>query len=71
MMQSIDINDINTITGSIYDRPGVQAAKPASPIRVLYEKLPNVYVFSTHKMFTTICAPFLNGISHFKILAMP
>ena len=36
----------------------VQAAKPA--IRILYEELPNVYVFSAHKMFTTFCAPFPN-----------
>ena len=39
--------------------------------RVLYEELPNVYVFSAHTMFTTFCAPFRNRISHFKILVMP
>ena len=49
----------------------VQPAKPALPIRFLYEELSNVYVFSAHKMFTTFCAPFPNRISHFKILAMP
>ena len=48
-----------------------QPAKPALPISFLYEELPNVYVFSAHKMFTTFCAPFPNRISHFKILAMP
>ena len=49
----------------------VQPAKPALPLRFLYDELSNVYVFSAHKMFTTLCAPFPNGISHFKILAMP
>ena len=52
-------------------RVSVQPVKPASHIRFLYEELPNVYVFSAHKMFTTFCAPFPNRISHFKILAMP
>ena len=47
------------------------SVQPASPIRLLCEELPNVYVFSAHKMFTTFCAPFPNRISHFKILAMP
>ena len=42
-----------------------------SPIRFLYEELPNVYIFSAHKVFTTLCAPFPNGIFCFKILAMP
>ena len=51
-------------------RVSVQSAKLASPIRFLYEELPNVYVFSAHKMFTTFCAPFPSRISHFKILAM-
>ena len=51
-------------------RVSVQSAKPALPIRFLYEELPNVHVFSAHKMFTTFCAPFPNRISHFKILAM-
>ena len=51
-------------------RVSVQAAKPALHIRFLYEELPNVYVFSTHKMFTTFCAPFPYRIPHFKILAM-
>ena len=46
-------------------------AKPALPIRFLYEELPNVYVFSEHKMLTTFCCPFPNRIFHFKILAMP
>ena len=39
-------------------RVSVQLAKPALPIRFLYEELPNVYVFSANKMFTTFCAPF-------------
>ena len=52
-------------------RVSVQPAKPASPIRFLYEQLPNVYVLYAYKMFMTFCAPFRNGISHFKILAMP
>ena len=39
-------------------RVSVQPAKPALPIRFLYEELPNIYVFSAHKMFTTFCAPF-------------
>ena len=47
------------------------SVQPASPIRFLYEELLNVYVFSAHKMFTTFRAPFLDRISHFKILAMP
>ena len=51
-------------------RVSVQPAKPALPIRFLYEELPNVYVFSAHKMFTTFCAPFPNRISHFRIMAM-
>ena len=49
----------------------VQLAKPASPISSLYKQLPNVYVFSAHKIFTSFCAPFPNRISYFKILAMP
>ena len=49
----------------------VHPAKPALPIRFLCEELPNVYVFSKHKMFTTFCASFPNRISHFKILAEP
>ena len=52
-------------------RVSVQPAKPASPIRFLCDQLPNVYVFSAHKMFMTFCAPFPNRISRFKILAMP
>ena len=52
-------------------RVSVQPAKPALSIRFLYEELPNVYVFSAHKMFTNFCVPFLNRISHFKILALP
>ena len=84
MMKSIDINVINTITGIIHDgitrkarsvmsglRMSFQPAKPALPIMFLYEELPNVNVFSAHKMLTTFCAPFPNTISHFKILAMP
>ena len=41
-------------------RVSVQPAKLALPIRLLYEELLNVYVFSAHKMFTTFCAPFIN-----------
>ena len=52
-------------------RVSVSPAKPALPIKFLYKELPNVYVFSAHKMFTTFCAPFPNRISDFKILAMP
>ena len=52
-------------------RVSVQPTMPALPIRFLYEQLPNVYVYSAHKMFTTFCAPFPNRISLFKILAMP
>ena len=52
-------------------RGSVQPTKPALPIRGLHEELPNVDVFSAHKMFTTFCAPFPNRISHFKILSMP
>ena len=44
-------------------RVSVQLAKPDSPIRLLYEELPKVYVFSAHKMFATFCAPFSNRIS--------
>ena len=43
----------------------------ASLIRLLYEELPKVYVFSADKIFTTFGTPFPNRISHFKILAMP
>ena len=62
-------------------RVSVQPAKPASPIRFLCEELPIVYVFfceglpivyvfSTHKIFTTFCAPFPDRISHLKTLAI-
>ena len=44
-------------------RVSVQPAEPAIPIRFLYEELPNVYVFSAHKMFTTFCAPFPNIVT--------
>ena len=52
-------------------RVSVQPAKPASPIRLLCEELPKVYVYSAQKIFTTFCVPFPNRMSHFKILAMP
>ena len=52
-------------------RVSVQPAKPALPIRFLYEDLTNVYVFSGHKIFSTFCVSFPNRISNFKILAMP
>ena len=52
-------------------RVSVQPTKPASPIRLLCEQVPNVYVLSAHKMFMIFCAPFPNRIFHFKILAMP
>ena len=48
-----------------------QLTKPALPIRLLCEELPNVNAFSAHKMFTIFCAPFFNRIPYFKILAMP
>ena len=48
----------------------VQPAKPASPIRLLCEQLPNIYVFFAHEIFTTFCALFPNRISHLKILAV-
>ena len=40
----------------------VQPVKPASPIRLLYEELPKVYVFSARKIFTTFCGSFPNRI---------
>ena len=40
----------------------VKQVKPASPIRLLYEELPKVYVFSAHEIFTTFCASFPNRI---------
>ena len=43
----------------------------ASPVRLLCEELPKVYVFSADKIFTTLCAPFGDRISHFKIVSMP
>ena len=52
-------------------RASVQPAKPASPIRLLCDQLPKVYVLSAQKTFTAFCALFRNRISHFKILAMP
>ena len=52
-------------------RVSVQPAKLASPIRLLREDIPNVYVFSAHKIFSSFCARFPNRICHFKILAMP
>ena len=52
-------------------RVSVRPAKPASPIRLLFEELPKVYAFSAHKMFTTFCVPFPNRISRFKSLARP
>ena len=52
-------------------RVSVQPAKPASPISFLCKQLPNVYVFSAHKIFKTFCAPFFNRITRLKILAMP
>ena len=52
-------------------RVSVQSAKSASPIWLLCEELPKVYVFSARKMFTTFCAPFPNRIFYFKVLAMP
>ena len=52
-------------------RMSVQPAKPPSPIMLLCEELPKVYVFSADKAFTTFCAPFPSRISYFKVLAMP
>ena len=40
---------------------GLRASiQPALPIRFLREELPNVYVFSAHKIFTTFYALFPN-----------
>ena len=47
-------------------RVSVQPAKPTLPVRFLYEELPKVYVFSAHKIFTTLCAPFPNRIISFQ-----
>ena len=52
-------------------RVSIQPAKPDSPVRLLCEELPSVYVFFAHMMFTIFYAPFPNRISHFKILALP
>ena len=53
-------------------RASVQPAKSALPIiKLLCEVYPKIYAFSAHKIFTTFCAPFLNRISDFKVLAMP
>ena len=52
-------------------RVSVQPAKPALAIKFLCEELPNVYVFSAHKISTTLRASFPNRTPHFKILAMP
>ena len=52
-------------------RVPIQPAKPDSPVRLLCEELPSVYVFFAHKMLTILYAFFPNRISHFKILAMP
>ena len=48
----------------------VLPAKLASPVRFLYKQLPKVNVYSAGKIFMTLCAPFPNGIFHFKVLAM-
>ena len=40
----------------------VKPVKPVSPIRLLFEELPKVYVFSAHKIFMPFCAPFPNRI---------
>ena len=40
-------------------RVSVQPAKLVLPIKFLYEELPNVFVFSAHKIFTTFCGSFL------------
>ena len=45
-------------------RVSVQPGKSALPVTLLCEQSPKVYVFSTHKIFTTFCAPFPNRISH-------
>ena len=58
-----------TVTSGL--RVSVQPAKPALPIRFLYEKLAKVYVFFAHKMFTTFYVLFPTRISHLKILAVP
>ena len=48
-------------------RVSVQLAKPASFIKFLCEQLPNVYVFSAHKMFATFRVSFPDRISHLTI----
>ena len=50
-------------------RVSIQPAKPALPIRFVYEELTNVYVFSAHKDVYDFLCPFPNRISHFKIVA--
>ena len=64
------------MTASPAETPSVTSGlrvsvQPALLIKFLYEELPNVYVFSAHKMFTTFCAHFPNRTFHFKMLAMP
>ena len=49
----------------------VQPAKPASPIRVLHKQLSKVCALSADNIFTTLCAPVPNRISHFKDPALP
>ena len=44
-------------------RVSVQSTKPSSPIRLLYEQLPKVYVFSAHKICKTFVLLFLIDIS--------
>ena len=48
-----------------------QAAELALPIRLSCKQLSKVYVFSAHKISQFVVLLFPNGISHFKILAMP
>ena len=52
-------------------RMAFQPTNPALPIRLFCKELPNVYVFSEDRIFTTFCAPFSNRISCFKIVATP
>ena len=63
------------MTASPAETPSVTSGlrvsvQPALSIRFLCKELPKVYLLSAHRMFTSFCAAFPNGISHLKILAM-
>ena len=67
----ITVSPAETPSVTLGLKVSIRSAKPALAIRFLYGDLPNVYMFSAHKMFTSFRAPFPNRISSFKILAMP